>query len=320
MVTLEDVQAARRVIAGKAHRTPLIGSAALSARLGVPLYLKLENWQKTGSFKPRGVLNKIAALSAAERERGLITASAGNHAQALAWAAGAEEVPCTVVMPAAAPATKVAATQGYGATVVLEPDRLALFTRANALAAEHGYTFVHPFDDPAIAAGQGTIGLEILEDLPEVGTVVVPIGGGGLIAGIALALKSRRPGVRVVGVEPEGANKMWRSRREGHPVHLERIQTIADGLSAPFAGELTFALVQQYVDDLVLVSDDDIRRAMFLILERCKVLAEPAGAAALAALLTGAATVTPDAPVVAIVSGGNTDIAGLGKLLEGVSG
>ncbi|HUZ01508.1 MAG TPA: threonine/serine dehydratase [Thermomicrobiaceae bacterium] len=319
MVTLEDIVAARAVVAPRVHRTPLVGSAALGHLVGAPLYLKLECWQKTGSFKPRGVLTKIAALNPEERQRGLITASAGNHAQALAWAAGAAGVPCTVVMPSAAPATKIAATQGYGATVVLEPDRMALFSHAIALADEHGYTFVPPFDDPAIVAGQGTVGLEVLEDLPDVGTVVVPIGGGGLISGIALAIKSQRPATRIVGVEPEGAPKMWRSRREGHAVHLDRVQTIADGLSAPFAGELPFSLVERYVDDLVLVTDDEIRRGMALILERCKVLAEPAGAAALAALLTGAATFRPGEPVVAIVSGGNTDVAGLGQLLAGTA-
>src|SRR5262249_55673628 len=195
MVTLDDVLAARQVIAGRLHRTPLISNAALSKRIDAPLYLKLESWQKTGSFKPRGVLNKIAALSEAERACGLITASAGNHAQALAWAAAAKGLACTVVMPETAPATKAKATRGYGATIVFEPSTLTVFERANAVAAEHGYTFVPPFDDPAIVAGQGTVGLEILEDLPDIGTVLVPIGGGGLIAGIALAVKSRRPDV-----------------------------------------------------------------------------------------------------------------------------
>src|SRR5215510_3911966 len=218
MLTLDDVVAARRVIAGRLHRTPLIHSAALSAQIGASLYLKLENWQKTGSFKPRGVLNKIATLSPAERARGLVTASAGNHAQALAWAAAAEGVACTVVMPQTAPAAKVAATRGYGATIVFEPSTLTVFERADALVAEHGYTFVPPFDDEAIVAGQGTVGLEILDDLPEAGTLVVPIGGGGLIAGIALAVKRRRPNVRVVGVEPEGAAAMWRSRQAGRPM------------------------------------------------------------------------------------------------------
>jgi threonine dehydratase len=316
MITLDDIVAARRVIDGRLHRTPLVGSAALGARIGAPLFFKPESWQKTGSFKPRGVLTKIATLSDEERARGLVAASAGNHAQALAWAAGALGIPATVVMPATAPAAKVAATEGYGGTVVFEPSFLTLFQRADALVAEHGYTFVSPFDDEAVIAGQGTVGLEILDDLPEVGTVVVPIGGGGLIAGIAVAIKRQRPQVRIVGVEPEGAAVMWRSHAAGQPVRLEQVQTIADGLSAPYAGHLTYPLVEQYVDDLVLVTDADIRQAMALILERCKLLAEPAGAAALAALLTGAARIAPDAPVVAILSGGNVDVGRLADLLK----
>jgi threonine dehydratase len=318
MLTLDDVLAAQRVIAGRLHRTPLIGSAALGARIGAPLYLKLENWQKTGSFKPRGVLNRIAALNQEERARGLVTASAGNHAQALAWAAAAEGLLCTVVMPETAPAAKIAATRGYGATIVFEPSTLTVFERANALVAEHGYTLVPPFDDPAVVAGQGTVGLEILDDLPDAGTVVVPIGGGGLIAGVALAVKSRRPDIRVVGVEPEGAAAMWRSHQAGQPVRLDKVETIADGLSAPFAGALPFALAQQYVDDVVLVSDAGIREAMILILERCKLLAEPGGAAGVAALLSGAARAQPGAPVVAVLSGGNVDARRLAALVAEV--
>jgi threonine dehydratase len=218
-------------------------------------------------------------------------------------------------MPETAPAAKVAATRGYGGIILSEPSTLTVFQRAEAVAHEQGLTMVHPFDDPAIVAGQGTTGLEILEDLPEVGTIVVPIGGGGLIAGIALAVKSRRADVRIVGVEPEGAPKMWRSRVSGHPERLTRIDTIADGLSAPFAGSLPFELVQGYVDDLVLVSDAQIREAMVLLLERSKLLAEPAGAAALAALLAGA-EVRPGAPVVAVLSGGNVDAERLRMLLS----
>lgn len=318
MVTIDDVVAARQIIAGRLHRTPLVRSTALGARIGVPLYLKLENWQKTGSFKPRGVLTKITALSETERAHGLVTASAGNHAQALAWAAADAGIACTVVMPATAPASKVAATQGYGAKVVLEPGVATVFSRAQSLASEHGYTFVPPFDDPAIIAGQGTVGLEIIEDLPEVSTVVVPIGGGGLISGIAIAIKSKHPDVRIIGVEPEGAAAMWRSLQAGRPVRLDRVETIADGLSAPFAGELTFAVVQQYVEEVVLVTDDQIRSAMALILERCKVLAEPAGAAAVAALLSGAITTPSAGPVVAVVSGGNVDVGKLATLLQPV--
>src|SRR5262245_15588565 len=315
MLALDNVISARQVIDGRLHRTPLVSSAALSGRIGAPLYLKLENWQKTGSFKPRGVLTKIAALSQAERSRGLVTASAGNHAQALAWAAAAEGLPCTVVMPETAPAAKVAATRGYGAAVVFEPSTLTVFERAHALVAEHGYTLIPPFDDQAIVAGQGTVGLEILDDLPEAGTLVVPIGGGGLIAGVALAAKSLRPGVRVVGVEPEGAAAMWRSRQAGRPMRLDSVTTIADGLSAPFAGNVPFEIVQRYVDDLVLVSDAAIREAMILILERCKLLAEPGGAAGLAALLSGAAAIQPGAPVAVVLSGGNVDAGRLATLL-----
>ncbi len=320
MMTVEDVQAARRVIAGRVHRTPMVRSTALGARIGAPLFLKLENLQKTGSFKPRGVLTKIASLSPEQRERGLVTASAGNHAQALAWAAQTEGLACTVVMPEAAPAAKLAATRGYGAQVVLEPSIMNVIHRAQELAETQGLTYVPPFDDPAIVAGQGTVGLEILEDLPDVGTVVVGIGGGGLIAGVALAVKSLCPDVKVVGVEPVGAASMRLSREAGHPVRLEKVQTIADGLAAPFAGEVTFPYVEQYVDDLVLVTDDQIRRAMGLLLERGKLLAEPAGAAALAALLEGVAVPRSDAPVVAIVSGGNVDVARLAHLLTETPG
>jgi threonine dehydratase len=315
MPSVDDVRAAQRTIAGRLHRTPLVGSAALGARIGAPCYLKLENWQKTGSFKVRGVLAKIAALSPAERARGLVTASAGNHAQAVAWAAAAARLHCTVVMPQTAPAAKLAATRGYGGTVILEPDVLSVLGRAQQLAAEQGATFIHPFDDPAIIAGHGTIGLEIMEDLPEARTVVVPVGGGGLIAGIALAIKSVSPGVRVVGVEPEGAAAMWQSRRSGRPERLSAVHTIADGLTAPYAGEIPFALAQQFVDDVVLVSDAAIREAMAALLERCKLLAEPAGAAALAGLLGGAVSVQPAAPVVALLSGGNVDVARLAQLL-----
>lgn len=315
MVTVEDVIAARRAIEGRVHRTPLVHSTSLTARIGAPVYLKLECWQKTGSFKPRGVLTKIASLSQTQREKGLVTALAGNHAQAVSWAATSESLACTVVMPRTAPAAKLAATQDYGGTVLFEPSVLTLFSRVESLVSEQGYTFIPPFDDPAIIAGQGTVGLEIVEDLPEVGTVVVPIGGGGLIAGIAVAIKSSRPGARVVGVEQEGAAAMWHSRQAGQPIRLDRVQTIADGLAAPFAGVLPFTLVERYVDELVLVSDVEIRTAMGFILERCKVLAEPAGAVALAALLTGTIRVRPQEPVVVIVSGGNVDLTSLSQLL-----
>jgi threonine dehydratase len=315
-VTIDDVRAAARTIEGRLRATPLVASASLGARVGTPLHLKLECWQKTGSFKTRGVLNRVAQLAAAERARGLVGASAGNHAQALAWAAATVGAPCTVVMPHSAPAAKLDATRGYGAEVILESSTLTVIARAQALAAERGLTFVHPFDEPAVIAGQGTVGLELARQLPDVGTVVVPVGGGGLIAGVAVALRALLPAdVRLVGVEPDGAASMWRSRREGAPARLDAVHTIADGLAAPFAGELTFPIVERCVDDLVLVSDDEIRAAMTLLLERVKVLAEPAGAAALAALLAGRAAPLLGRPVVAVVSGGNVDVARLAALL-----
>ncbi|MFN8473340.1 MAG: threonine/serine dehydratase [Anaerolineae bacterium] len=318
MVTLDDVVAAQKTIAGRVHRTPLVSSGALSERVGAPLYLKLENWQKTGSFKVRGVLNKLRTLTAEDRARGMVTASAGNHAQALAWAAQAEGVPCTVVMPESAMPAKLAAVRGYGASVVLESTVMRVIERAKELAQEQGMTYIPPFDDPAIIAGAGTTGLEIVEDLPDVGTVVVGIGGGGLIAGVAVAVKTFHPRVRVIGVEPEGAPSMKRSLEVGHPVRLDSVNTIADGLAPPYAGAPNFEIVRQYVDDVVLVNDTAIRDAMVLILERTKLLAEPSGAAATAALLNGAATFNPDAPVVSIVSGGNVGADRLAQLIAGM--
>ncbi len=315
MVTLEQIRTAQQVIDGGVHRTPLVPSATLSERIGAPLWLKLENWQKTGSFKPRGVLNKIATLSADERARGLIAASAGNHAQAVAWAAQAAGLRCTVVMPQTAPEAKLAATRGYGGEIVLEPTTLTLFERVDTLVAEHGYTFVHPFDDPHVVAGAGTVGLEVLADLPDAATVVVPVGGGGLLAGVAVAIKEQRHDVRVIGVEPEGAPALWRSIQSGKLERLDRVNTIADGLSAPFAGALPFAIAQRYVDDVVLVDDAAIRDAMILLLERTKQLVEPGGAAGIAALLQGMIPVASGAPVVAIISGGNIDAARLARLI-----
>ena len=318
MVTFDDVVVAQKTIAGRVHRTPLVGSAALSERIGAPLYLKLENWQKTGSFKVRGVLNKLRTLTPEERGRGMVTASAGNHAQALAWAAQAEGVPCTVVMPESAMPAKLAAVRGYGASVVLESTVMRVIERAQELARQAGMTYIPPFDDPAIIAGAGTTGLEIIEDLPDVGRIVVGIGGGGLIAGVAVAVKTYHPRVRIIGVEPEGAPSMRRSLAAGHAVRLDSVHTIADGLAPPYAGQPNYEIVRQYVDDVVLVNDTAIRDAMVLILERTKLLAEPSGAAAMAALLCGAARFDPDRPVVSIVSGGNIGADRLAQLIAHV--
>ncbi|MGI8587034.1 MAG: threonine ammonia-lyase [Chloroflexia bacterium] len=315
MVSIQDIYAARDIIAGKLVRTPLIFCEPASDRLGRPLYLKLENLQKTGSFKPRGVLTKIETLSAQEKARGLVTISAGNHAQALAYAARTAGVRCTVVMPADAPAVKVANAKAYGADVILHPDRLTLLDRCREEQEAHGYVYIPPFDDPYVIAGQGTVGLEILEDLPDVAAIVVPVGGGGLISGIAVAVRGLRPDARVFGVEPEGAPGMFRSLREGRAVHLDAISTVADGLAAPFAGELNYTIVRDLVEEVVLLSDDEITAAVPRLVEWAKVVPEPAGAASLAALLAGKIPLPPTGPTVAVVTGGNLDLARLAGML-----
>ena len=316
--SLDDVNQARERIAGRVHRTPLSTATSLGALLDPPvaLWLKEEQRQKTGAFKVRGVLNRLGTLSAEQRARGLVTVSAGNHAQAVAWAAAAEGLEATVVMRREAAPVKVAATRGYGATVDLSPeDNTQAFAYARELERERGLTFIPPFDDPMVVAGQGTVGTEILDDLPDADVVIVPVGGGGLISGIALAIKERRPATRVIGVEPVGSQAVSLGLAAGHPVPAGTADTIADGLAAPFTGELNLRLIQRYVDEVVLVTDDDLRQAMRLLLERCKLLAEPAGAAGLAALVAGKVAGTAGQKVVVVVSGGNVDVARLAMLL-----
>jgi len=312
---LEQALQAREVVARHLHRTPLVPSETLSRLTGHRVHLKLENLQKTGSFKPRGALNHLTALPPPVRKRGVVTISAGNHAQGVAYASRVLGIAATVVMPAAASRAKAEAARGYGAEVILHGDVAAAFQKVRDLELERGLHFVHPFDDPLIVAGQATLGLEIAEDLTDVDTVLVGIGGGGLISGVALAMKEIRPSTQVIGVEPVGADTMFRSRREGKAARIDRVETIADGLGAPFAGELNFHLVERYVDDLVLVKDSEIVEAMKLLLERCKTLAEPAGAAALAALLTGRAKLSPGSRVCCVVSGGNIGLDLLAQYL-----
>jgi threonine dehydratase len=281
--------------------------------LGVELHLKAELFQKTGSFKPRGLLHKLKKLPPDARERGLISISAGNAAAALAWGASRLGAHATVVMPAGAATSKVEATRAYGGEVV--PTEGDLLATCRALEAERGLTFVHPFDDLDVMAGHGTVGLEILEDLPDAGLVVVPVGGGGLIGGMAAAIKAVHPATRVVGVEPVGAPAMTRSLAAGEPIHLDRLDTIADGLAAPFAGEHTLAHVQAFVDDVVTVEDEAIIEALRLLLTRTTLLAEPSGAAALAALTAGAVELPTGKAVVCVVSGGNVDVELLREVL-----
>jgi len=289
------------------HRTPTLSSRTLGERAGVRLDLKCENFQKTGSFKPRGALNIVLSLSDERRACGLVTVSAGNHGQAVAWAARAVGAPCTVVMPADAPRSKMDAVRGYGATIITHDHRPTLFDRLREEEARTGATFVHPFDDPVGMAGAGTAGLEIMEQVPDVECVVVQIGGGGLMSGVASAVKALRPECRVVGVELEACPGMTPALAAGKPVTVTRSATIADGLTPPYVGTNTLAVAQEALDDLVLVSEEEIMEAMRELLIRTKLYVEGAGAAATAALLAGKVKLRDGAKVVSIITGGNGD-------------
>lgn len=314
MISKDDITAARERIRGHVHETPLLRSTRLGDRHGrVKLRFKCESLQRTGSFKARGALNAVMQLSAEQRRKGVVTVSAGNHAQALAWAASKEGVDCIAVMPEAAPRSKVDATRGYGGTVEqIGGERQRIFDRAHEIA-RGGRVLVHPFEDDHVAAGAGTVGLEILEQAPDATTIIVPIGGGGLIAGVAVAVKESHPGTRIIGVEPEGASAMRKSLDAGSPQRVEP-NTVADGLAAPMAGAMTFDAVRRYVDDVVVVSDDEILAALREIALFAKLIVEPAGAASLAALVTGRVRARPGEEVVAIASGGNVDLERLKTL------
>ena len=317
MIPLPRIREAAARLAGKIHRTPLLSATGLGQRIGAPLYLKCENLQKTGSFKPRGALNKVMSLSPEERARGLVTVSAGNHAQALAWAARIAGAAATVVMPTAAPASKIEATRGYGAEVVLHDDRATLFDRLAEVRDARGLSFVPPFDDADIIAGAGTTGIEILEDLPDADVVVVPIGGGGILSGIASAVRQVRPGARLVGVELEEGPGMAPALAAGKPVTVTRPwNTIADGMTPPFVGALPLEIVKETVDEVVGVSEAAIVEAMKLLMTRAKLYVEGAGAAATAALLDGKIRVPAGAKVVALISGGNVDLSRVGSGLN----
>ena len=286
MVKLQDVWEARENLTHIIHQTRLDLSFTFSELSGNEVYLKTENLQKTGSFKIRGAYNKIASLTPQEREKGVIAASAGNHAQGVAFGATKAGIPSTIVMPEGAPLAKVVATRGYGANVVLHGGVYDdAYQKALELQKETGATFVHAFDDPEVIAGQGTIGLEIVDELPDIDTILVPVGGGGLISGIAVAVKSLKPKVKIIGVEAQGAASVLASREKGELYALTSASTIADGIAVKCPGKLTFELIQEYVDDIVTVSDEEIASTMLLLLERAKLVAEGSGAAALAALV-----------------------------------
>lgn len=304
-VSYGDVLAASEAIGGRLHRTPVFSSATLSAKVGATAVLKAELFQRTGSFKPRGMLNTLASMSPEEKRHGVITISAGNAAQGLAYAAALESVDCLVVMFRGASRTKVEATRAYGAAVDLEAGGPGeAFERVEELRERTGRSFVHSFDDPRLIAGHGTLGLELLEDVENLGAVVVPVGGGGLIAGIATAVKGCRPEVRIVGVEPELSQAMHAAIAAGEPVPVEP-RSIADGLNPPFAGANTLAVCRKLVDDLVLVSEEEIAAGMRFLYARAKLACEPAGAASTGALLAGRIELEPGTTVASVVSGGN---------------
>ena len=307
LISLEDIRDAAERVTPHLHRTPVLTSRSLGERAGVRLLLKCESFQKTGSFKPRGALNIVLSMPEARRRRGLVTVSAGNHAQAVAWAARVAGIACTVVMPADAPHSKMDATRGYGATIVTHDDRATLFDRLREEEARTGASFVHPFDDPVGLAGAGTAGLEIVEQVPDVECVVVPIGGGGLMAGVASAVKGLKPGCRVVGVELLAGPGMQPALAAGKPVPVPRPKTVADGLTPPFVGARPLEIAREAVDEIVLVSELEILEAMRHLLVRGKLYVEGAGAAATAAVLAGKIRMPAGATVVSLVSGGNVD-------------
>ena len=314
LVTIGDLEAAARVLAPVAVRTPLLPADPISEKVGVPVYIKPEMLQRGGAFKFRGAYNFLASMDPHVRARGVVAPSSGNHAQAVALAAKLFGIPATVVMPTTVTAAKRSGAERLGARVELAgtttADRLA---RAEELMRDEGLTLVPPYDDQRIIAGQGTVGLEIAADLPNVETVLVPVGGGGFSAGVASAIKLRLPNARVIGVEPTGAPKLSRARAAGRPVKLDHSGGLADGLLAVEIGSVTFAHHQRYIDDVVLVDDAALKRAMRLLLDRLKLVVEPSGAITVAALLEGKVAVS--GPTVAILSGGNIEWEGLRGIL-----
>lgn len=315
LVTLDDIRAAAARIRGIARMTPLIDVSEL---VGMPVLLKCENLQPSGAFKIRGAFNMIAQLDATARQRGVITYSSGNHGQAMALAARTVGSPAVVVMPTTAPRNKSEGARAFGAEVIFEGTTSAeRKLRAEREASERGLTMVPPFEHPWIIAGQGTVGLEILEQAPDLSAVVVQMGGGGLVSGVAAAIKRLSPSTRVVGVEPAGAAKITASRAAGKPVTLERTASVADGLMPVRPGDLTFAHVQAFVDEVLTVDDAEIIDATLWLVDRIKLVVEPSGAAAFAAIRSGKVPVI--GPTVAVLSGGNIDIARLSELASSIS-
>ena len=317
VVSIADIEAAQERISDWIYETPLAYSESFSRSTGSPSYFKLENLQLTGSFKERGALNRILTLSDEERDRGIITASAGNHAQAVAYHASRLDIPNTVVMPKRTPLIKVENTRGFGGNVILEGDNFdAAFSHAKELQAAKNLTFVHPFDDDAIIAGQGTIALELMRQQPDLEVVVVPIGGGGVISGIACAYKALKPEVQIIGVEASRVPSMRESVIAGERLSLPPAHTIADGIAVKRPGEKTLALVQKHVDDIVQVDEEEIANAILLLLEREKTVVEGAGATPLAALYNGHIPSARGKKTAMVLCGGNIDVNLLARIIE----
>ena len=313
--TYEEIVKANSMRGNDIKKTPLIHSPMFSTLIGSEIYLKAEFRQKTGSFKARGAYYKIKLLTDEEKKRGVVAASAGNHAQGVAFASALEKIPCTIVMPKNASPAKVSATRGYDATVILEGrnyDESSI--KAKEIAKQTGATMIHAFDDPQIIAAQGVIGLEILEDLPDVDEIYLPIGGGGLAAGTLIAIKEKNPNIKIVGVQSKSFPSMYESLKQNTITSSGGERTIADGISVKTPGELTFSIIKELIDEIVLVDDMEITKAMFLLMERMKFVVEPAGAASLAYLISKKPA--PGKKVVAIMAGGNVDMYLLGQIVD----
>ena len=315
MPSLSELQALRQTISPHIHRTPIVRSRYLSEQTGYEVYLKAELFQRTGSFKPRGMLARLLNLAADERGRGAITFSAGNAAQGLAYAGGIAGVPTTVVMPQTASPIKAEATRGYGARVVLHGTAADAYVRCMEIREQENLIFVPSFDDDMLMRGHASLGLEVMEDVPDIEAVVIGIGGGGLIGGVAMAREALGAKFNLYGVEPEGAAGMARSLEAGHAVRLDKVATIADGLGAPFVGDRCFPIVRDLVEKVAVIPDSDIVTGMKALLSRCKLMAEGAGAAPVAALLSGAISLPKGTRVCCVVSGGNVDLGRLKDLL-----
>ena len=315
-LTLRDFELAKKRLEGITHKTELVRSATFSGMAGGEVWLKCENRQKTGSFKIRGAANKIGALVERGEVKSVVASSAGNHAQGVAFAAHSHGIPATIVMPKAAPIAKVQATEGYGARVVLHGDCYdEAYARALEICEAEGATFLHPFDDYEVMAGQGTVALEILSELPTVDTVVVPVGGGGLLSGVAACIKHVNPRVKVIGVQAEGASAVYQSFKAKKRTTTARVSTIADGIAVGSPGEHTVEMILKYADDMVTVTDNEISAAILLLMERTKQIVEPSGASSLAAVLSGKVD-AHDKRTVCLLSGGNIDVSFIHRVID----